>query len=271
MAPVIKHILQLVVVLSLVMGVSSYASADLTTTAQLSGSFFGGTFPECNQLGTTSSSCSGTGTGAEAALFGTSNSTAAYTALGGFAQATDTSLASPGTIVATAISQSSDMLSVGRFHGPAFLTGTFNLDGTITGAEAFGFLDVTFDDLTTNHTAECTDLVLIEVFSAPSDITQCTNSLRVNVNDQVNMTLFLEVQAEAGAVFGTLTTADFSHTGFVSSLDLLDSSGIPITGASIVAASGTVYPSSVPEPSCILLLCSGLLAVIGAGKARFSH
>lgn len=67
---------------------------------------------------------------------------------------------------------------------------------------------------------------------------------------------------------------DFADTITLSSVDLLDADGRPVPNASLSAASGTRYPLtgssiSVPEPSSVLLLTTGLIGLYFGRVARF--
>jgi len=109
----------------------------------------------------------------------------------------------------------------------------------------------------------------------------CTTSIPITGASQVLFTGFLSVGASAG-ISGldpnatVKASGDFLDTGKVDSLLIVDANGNPIQGAGIISASGTDYnnlsePVPAPEPSELLLLSSGLLALVGAGKARLSQ
>jgi len=59
--------------------------------------------------------------------------------------------------------------------------------------------------------------------------------------------------------------AAYNDTAKVNSLLIVDANGNPILGAGIVSASGTTYNNiaSTPEPSTLILMGSGLLALVG--------
>jgi hypothetical protein len=67
-------------------------------------------------------------------------------------------------------------------------------------------------------------------------------------------------------------TVDFSQTATLTEILITDSSGVPIPGATLTAASGTDYPlsplNSIPIPAAVWLFSSGLLGLIGISRRR---
>ena len=80
------------------------------------------------------------------------------------------------------------------------------------------------------------------------------------------LTLSTLIQCYAARNTTCAAYANFSNTAYVNGLSVLDASGNPVTGALVTAASGTDYnniqtPAAVPEPSQIMVLSLGLLAM----------
>ena len=67
--------------------------------------------------------------------------------------------------------------------------------------------------------------------------------------------------------------ANFSDTAYVAGLSVLDANGKPVSGAIVSAESGTDYnsvqvPTTVPEPSTLLLMSTALLGYCIVRKRR---
>jgi hypothetical protein len=79
------------------------------------------------------------------------------------------------------------------------------------------------------------------------------------VTQQIAITASLEAKAK----FGSGTVADFSHTGMISAVDLFGVNKNLIGPVALTGGSGATYgaPPSVPEPSSLLLVGSGLLGL----------
>ena len=215
----------------------------------------------CFQDTMSTAMCSATGTGAATGLSGTTSSSASFGTLG---MSTTVSVTGPGSgsrfVQGDGDAAADDFLTMSGFHGTGFFTGTFQIDGTVTGI-ADGELFVSFQNTLNNSKVSCEP-------SIPFGTTTCTLSIRVANGDIVNMAMELFIEAEGDEKLGVLnSSALFSDTGSITSLAIDDASGNPIPGATITAASGTIYPALVPEPASAFMLGSGLFALLGLARS----
>ncbi len=96
----------------------------------------------------------------------------------------------------------------------------------------------------------------------------CTFFIPIDAKSTVDFSAYLTVDASAEMVEADgISTAEaaYNDTAKVNSLLIVDANGNPILGAGIVSASGTTYNNiaSTPEPSTLILMGSGLLALVG--------
>jgi hypothetical protein len=207
--------------------------------------------------------CSATGTGAATGLSGTTSSSASFGTLG---MSTTVSVTGPGSgsrfVQGDGDAAADDFLTVAGFHGIGFFTGTFQIDGTVTGI-ADGQLFVSLKNTLNNSKVSCEP-------SIPLGTTTCKLSLAVMNGEVIDVFMLLTVEAEGDEKIGVLnSSALFSDTGSITSLAVDDASGNPIPGATVIAASVTVYPApSVPEPSSVFMLGSGLLGLLGVARSH---
>jgi hypothetical protein len=217
----------------------------------------------CVQDTMSTAMCSATGTGEATGLSGTTSSSASFGTLG---MSTTVSVKGPGSgsrfVQGDGDAAADDFLTIAGLHGIGFLTGTFQIDGAVTGI-ADGELFVFFQNTLNSSKVSCEP-------SIPLGTTTCTLSLRVTNGDIVNMAMELFIEAIGDEKLGVLnSSALFSDTGSITSLAVDDASGNPIPGATVTAASGTVYPTpSVPEPSSVFMLGSGLLGLLGMARSH---
>ena len=217
----------------------------------------------CVQDTMSTAMCSATGTGEAAGLSGTTASSASFGTLG---MSTTVSVTGPGSgsrfVQGDGDAAADDFLTIAGFHGIGFLTGAFQIDGTVTGI-ADGQLFVSFKNTLNNSMVSCEP-------SIPLGTTTCKLSLAVMNGEVVDMFMLLTIEAEGDEKLGVLkSSAMFSDTGSITSLAIDDASGDTIPGATITAASGTIYPTaSVPEPSSAFMLGCGLLALLGLVRSH---
>jgi hypothetical protein len=140
--------------------------------------------------------------------------------------------------------------------GTGFLGFTANLDGTITGAgngaTAFGKFSVSFND-----SIGC----IVQTNKNGPFSSSCIYYLPVTFGVANNIAI--SGSLEVNAKFGSGTVADFSHTGMISAVDLFDVNKNLIGPVALNGDSGATYgaPPSVPEPSSLLLVGTGLLGL----------
>lgn len=240
---------------------SSLASADTLALSQILVNIEGTQGYPCNITDANFTTCSFTGSDGVVSVSGTATAKANYGNLGVYAYAslTELQLGQGHVIQPVANATATDGLTFSGFTGTAYLTGTVFLHGSESGTGMANFATDFIDS--SGVFAECA------IFGSDT-VRTCTLSLPVQVTDFVTLRMYLGGSASGVEMSAHTGTADFLNTAAISSLLLVDSSGHPINGATIIAASGTQYPTGTPEPGALILLATGAIAVVRRANSR---
>jgi hypothetical protein len=176
----------------------------------------------------------------------------------------------------------STFAGMGGFGGQAGADATISDTATLQGAPASGSLAFVFAvdgtlSLTTslnNGNDHADEFMSVSVdgtifdstilYSAAAQMVSATETVNASYSGSVfNLILALNTTADCtnGGTIACSAVADFSDTSRILGVEVLDSNGNIVPGATLTSSTGFVYPevSSVPEPSSLILLSTALL------------
>ena len=143
----------------------------------------------------------------------------------------------------------------------------FHLDGTVSGADAAPYLNVTIagqsQEFTTAQTGE------LSLDWATTDVPingQTAQQIIVDFSTDFSLDLSDGSIPDGSNVSGM---AQFSDTLTLTAIEVVDANGNPVSGVTINSDSGTAYPMGVPEPGTYALVVpAALLWFVGRWRMR---
>ena len=133
----------------------------------------------------------------------------------------------------------------------------FHLDGTVSGANAAPFLNVTIAGQSQEFTTAQTGELSLDWATMGVPISgQNPQQLLVNFSTQFYLDLSDGNTPDGSTVSGM---AQFSDTLTLAGIEVVDANGNPVSGVTINSASGTVYPMAAPEPGTYVLVAFPVL------------
>ena len=200
-----------------------------------------------------------------------------------------------GQVSAAATAQSADVITVGggNLGDPAFLEFQFEISGnnlatligptlqigTSVGGSFTNLIACDFDPNLLPIAIGCPAAAPDAVLNFPGvSYLNTPVGVEIPVRFGVPVGIFFELFSTADAVIDPNFvvnfdgSSDFFNTAKIMSVSVLDGNHQPVSGAALVAESGTVYPvaGAVPEPSAGALLLIGV-TVMFAYKWRYSR
>ena len=220
---------------------STLRGQGLNTEAIVNGSAAGGS---CLQQGTTNAACQAGWNLDWAVGAGGASATAHYGVLRALisASTSTTSLGAADTNAA-AEALSTDTLSFTGLSTNAFLQATIALSGTTSSVSSTGAATGSFSvdyqlDLRNGSTGNLSSC------STAGTLETCSATLPVSPSDLVYIQQALNLSGNASVLYAigaASVNADYTHTARVTGLVVVDASGNPVPGVTVVAASGADY------------------------------
>jgi len=214
------------------------------------------------------------GGGVGSSLSASASATASFGTLGTFATAIVQNYAS-GTFQVGSSSGGAPFAAVGI----AEFVDTWN----VINAGSNGFVDLTFSTTGTVTTSDPRTFGLASVMVNNTSGGSVPGTESFSLPFTLGTLLPIDVILFGGVAFldfpnpnpyNASGTADFSHTVRLTQVEIVNAAGNPISGASISAGSGTLYPLSplnvVPVPSTLILFVTGMLGM-GLARRKLKH